>query len=399
MYLYHSEGKVVRAMPGRSAVIFVPDDTAKTGYPQPLMLSRVMGAPLLAWLASSLFDSGVGRFFLACHPDRTDAVCACMPEGAEVTCASETNPADLLHVFLSTADDAERTVLVVTGPAVFLPSLAAKKSRPACVRRVVREELMNVIDARVPFGRFFREEGEVLTDADGMYSVSSPAALPAISELLRRDRYLRLSRDGVEIYDPASCYIEPTVKIAAGAKLLPGTILRGRTKIAAGAVIGPWSTVTDSEIGERSMINASQIEASRVGADVSVGPYAHLRENCRLDSAVHIGNFVELKNASVGSGTWLSHLSYVGDADLGARCNVGCGAVTVNFDHVEKHRTTVGDDAFIGCNTSLVAPVSVGNGAYIAAGSVITEDVPAQALGIARSRQSNKRDWAAKHKK
>ena len=388
-------------MIGKSAVIFVPDDTAKTGYPQPLMLQSVMGAPLLAWLANSLFDSGVGRFFLACRPERMETARTCMPSGAEVTSASESNPADLLHVFLSTADDSERDVIIVTGPAVFLPALAARTETPraSCVCRVVRERLMDAIDARGSFGRFFREEGVPLTDADGMFSVESPAAVPAFSELLRRDRVLRLSKAGVEVYDPASCYIEPSVEIAAGARLLPGTLLKGKTKIGAGAVIGPWSTVTDSEIGENSTVNASQVESSHVGANASIGPYAHLRADCVLEDGVHVGNFVELKNTTVGADTWMSHLSYIGDASVGARCNVGCGAVTVNFDRVKKHHTTVGDDAFIGCNAALIAPVSVGNGAYIAAGSAITEDVPPQALGIARSRQSNKREWAAKHKK
>lgn len=386
-------------MPVKSAVIFVPDDTAKTGYPQPLMLQRVMGAPLLAWLANSLFDSGVGRFFLACHPERMQAVCACMPEGAEVTAASESNPADLLHVFLSTAEDSEDAVLIVTGPAVYLPTLAAhgEANRASNVCRVSRTALMDAIDARAPFGRFFREQGEPVANA--VLAVESPAALPAVSELLRRERLLRLMKQGVEIFDFASCYVEPSVRIAAGARLLPGTMLKGRTVIEAGAVIGPWSTVADSEIGENSVVNASQIESSKVGANVQLGPYAHLREGCLLGSGVYVGNFVELKNAAVGADTRLTHLSYVGDAALGERCNVGCGAVTVNYDRVSKQRTTVGDDAFIGCNASLIAPVSLGDGAYIAAGSVITEDVPAQALGIARSRQSNKRDWAAKHKK
>ena len=159
-----------------------------------------------------------------------------------------------LLVFLSTADDSERDVIIVTGPAVFLPALAARTETPraSCVCRVVRERLMDAIDARGSFGRFFREEGVPLTDADGMFSVESPAAVPAFSELLRRDRVLRLSKAGVEVYDPASCYIEPSVEIAAGARLLPGTLLKGKTKIGAGAVIGPWSTVTDSEIGENS---------------------------------------------------------------------------------------------------------------------------------------------------
>ena len=146
-------------------------------------------------------------------------------------------------------------------------------------------------------------------------------------------------------------------------------------------------------------MNASQIYGSKVAADCNIGPYAHIRPETTIDRGVKIGNFVEVKNSHIGENTWASHLSYIGDAELGARCNLGCGTVTVNFDRVDKYKTTVGDDAFIGCHSALIAPVTIGNGAYIAAGTTVTDDVPDQALAISRTRQSNKKDWAAKHKK
>lgn len=386
-------------MHGSSAIIFIPDDTAKTGYTQPLMLFRVMGTPLLSWLAQSLCENGVERFFLVCQDRYIEAARACFRLGAEVVTTMDHNPSDLLHVFLSTAQDHETTVTVVTGPAVFLPNLNKNSSRPSCVCCVSREALMAALDERFSFASFLKENGAILSDNDGMYSVDSPAAALEFAEPLRRNRMLSLCKAGVEIYDPASCYIEPTVRIKPGAKLLPGTVLRGKTVIGDDAVIGPWSVIEDSEIGAGTCVNASQVTGTKIGANASIGPYANIRPDCTIENGVKVGNFVELKNTRVGEDSWISHLSYAGDAEIGARCNLGCGAVTVNFDRALKHKTTIGDDAFIGCNSSLIAPITVGDGAYIAAGSTLTSDIPAQSLGIARVRQVIKRDWAAKHKK
>lgn len=194
---------------------------------------------------------------------------------------------------------------------------------------------------------------------------------------------LALARTGVEVYDASSCYVEPSVRVAPGAKLLPGAMLRGKTVIGEDAVIGPWTVIENSTVGPRAVVNASQVYDSKIGAEALIGPFAHLRGQCELGKGVKAGNFVELKHAKLGENTQVAHLSYLGDAEVGAGCNFGCGAVTVNFDRVEKHQTTIGDHAFIGCNTALIAPVTVGSGAYIGAGSTITEDVPPLALGIA----------------
>ena len=147
-------------------------------------------------------------------------------------------------------------------------------------------------------------------------------------------------------------------------------------------------------VGEGVRFNASQGYDSAIGDGASIGPFVHIRPGSRIGPKVHIGDFVEVKNSTVGEGTSVSHLTYVGDSDVGKYCNFGCGVVTVNYDGAAKHRNTIGDYAFIGCNTNLVAPVSVGDGAYTAAGSTITDDVPAGALGIARARQVNKPQWA-----
>lgn len=388
-------------MEGLSAVIFIPDDTVKHGCTRPLLLREVMGAPLLTWLAESLCADGVNRFFLVCHDRYAGAARACFPADADLMTTMDSNPADLLHVFLSTADDAETEITVVAGPAIYAPRLLRRSgaAKNACVFRASRETLMQVLDANFSFAAFLRDSCAVLSDYDGFYSVESPADALRLAQLLRRNQMLRLCARGVTIYDAESCYVEPTVRVETGATLLPGTMLRGKTVVHENAVIGPSSMLVDSEIGARSTVSASQIFSSTIGADANIGPYAHIREGCVLKSGVKIGNFVELKNAAIGENTWASHLSYLGDAEIGARCNLGCGTVTVNFDRVEKHRTAIGDDAFIGCNSALIAPLTVGKGAFVAAGSTVTEDVPDNALAIARARQSNKKDWAAKHKK
>lgn len=387
-------------MNGLSAVIFVPDDCHKTGYPSPTMLSPILGAPLLTWLSHGLYDSGVGRFFLVCHEAYMNQAKQCLPPQAELMTSADSDPADQLHVFLSTADEAEEEVTIVTGPTLYLPMVkgsAGNSRSPACL--VSRETLMDALDQEFSFSRFLHRNSTALTDYEGFYSVESPALFPELLSLLRRDQVLRLGRIGVEIVDPDSCYIAPTVRFEKGARLLPGSILRGNSLIRAGACIGPWSVVEDSEIGEGSVVNASQIYRSKTAAEVLIGPYAHIREGSDFARGVHVGSFVETKNAKLGENTWAAHLSYLGDTEIGRDCNIGCGTATANYDRVEKHRTQIGDNAFIGCNTVLVAPVTVGDGAYIGAGSTITDSVPENALGIARNRQSNKKDWASKHKK
>ncbi|MFI3169172.1 MAG: DapH/DapD/GlmU-related protein [Faecalibacterium sp.] len=188
--------------------------------------------------------------------------------------------------------------------------------------------------------------------------------------------------------------IDEEVEIAAGATILPGTVLRGKTKIGAGCVIGPNSYIIDSTIGEGSTINASQINLSTIGAANNIGPFTNVRLDTVTEYGVHLGAYVETKNSNFAQGNTVSHLTYIGDSDVGKYCNFGCGTVTSNYDGSAKYRTTIGDYCFIGCNTNLIAPVTVGDGAYTAAGSTITKDVPPAALGIARERQTNMDGWA-----
>ena len=200
--------------------------------------------------------------------------------------------------------------------------------------------------------------------------------------------------NGVEFFTSHGIVIDPEVKIGRGTQILPGTILRGNTVIGENCVIGPNSMLTDCTVGNGVVFNASQASQSVVEDDAKIGPFTQLRPDSHICKKVKIGDFVEVKNSTIGEGTSISHLTYVGDSDVGRHVNFGCGVVTVNYDGTSKNRTTIGDYAFIGCNTNLVAPVKIGDGAYTAAGSTVTKDVPGGDLAIARARQENKAEWA-----
>ena len=205
-------------------------------------------------------------------------------------------------------------------------------------------------------------------------------------------------KNGVEIPYHSNVVIEDSVQIGKGTQILPGTILYAGVVIGENCIIGPNTLIKDSVIGNGVKLNSVQCYQSKVLDFADIGPFVHIRPNSVVGEKVHLGNFVEVKNSNIDEGTKVSHLTYVGDSDVGKRVNFGCGTVTVNYDGKKKHRTVIGDDVFIGCNTNLVAPVKVGDGAYTAAGSTITEDVPADSLGIARARQVNKIDWRIKNK-
>ena len=189
-------------------------------------------------------------------------------------------------------------------------------------------------------------------------------------------------------------YVERSVQVAPGATLLPGTILRGKTTVAEGCVIGPNALLENAVVGKNTTVNASQVYDSTLGENNKIGPYTHVRKDTVTGYGVHLGAYVETKNSNFAMGNTVSHLTYIGDSDVGKYCNFGCGTVTCNYDGENKFRTTIGDYVFVGCNTNLVAPVTVGDGAYTAAGSTITKDVPAGDMGIARDRQTNLEGWA-----
>ena len=205
-------------------------------------------------------------------------------------------------------------------------------------------------------------------------------------------------RNGVTIINPENTYISAAAEIGRDTILQPGTMIEGHTVIGENCIIGPNSQIVDSIIGDGTTVHSSVVLASTIGSITTIGPFAHIRPESKLGDKVKIGNFVEVKKSTLGVGSKVSHLSYIGDTTIGSRVNVGCGTITVNYDGTNKHITTIEDDAFIGCNSNLVAPVTIAKGAYVAAGSTITKNVAKGALAIGRARQENKEGYAKKLK-
>lgn len=247
----------------------------------------------------------------------------------------------------------------------------------------------------------FRNEGEVVEaymsdDIAESIGVNDRLALSEAEGFMRERLAKHHMLNGVTIIDPASTYIGADVTIGADTVLYPGTVLKGTTTIGEACQIGPHADIEDSVIHNGVAIKHSVVSKSEIGDEVTVGPFANLRPGTKLGRKVKIGDFVEVKNATIDEGSKVSHLSYVGDAQVGKNVNIGCGAITVNYDGYNKAVTTIEDDAFVGSNVNLIAPVTIGKGAYVVAGSTITHAVPDNDLAIARPRQENKAGYAEK---
>ncbi|MDD5558395.1 bifunctional UDP-N-acetylglucosamine diphosphorylase/glucosamine-1-phosphate N-acetyltransferase GlmU [Candidatus Methylomirabilis sp.] len=234
------------------------------------------------------------------------------------------------------------------------------------------------------------------SDPDEVRGVNTRADLAEIHRLLWRRAALRLLAEGVTILDPAHAYIGPFVRIGPDSILYPNVTLEGQTVIGEGTTIHSGCRIRNSTVGDDTVIlDGCIIQESQIGDGCQVGPYAHLRPQATLRQRVKVGNFVEVKKSVIGEESKIPHLSYIGDTSIGERVNIGAGTITCNYDGFTKHQTVIEDDVFVGSNASLVAPISVGRGAIIAAGSTITEDVPANALAFGRAQQVNKTGFAA----
>ncbi len=234
----------------------------------------------------------------------------------------------------------------------------------------------------------------VVTDATLTLGVNTRVELAQVRRLAQERIHRAHALAGVTIVDPASTLIDAGVEIGRDTIVEPGTFLRGATRIGARCEVGPLTTLIDTAVGDDTRILHSYLHGAELGSGVSVGPFAYLRPQARLRDKAKAGTFVEIKNSDVGEGTKVPHLSYIGDADIGAGTNIGAGAITANYDGVAKHRTTIGANVRTSVHTSFVAPVKLGDGSYTGAGSVITDDVPPGALGIARERQTNVEGYA-----
>jgi bifunctional UDP-N-acetylglucosamine pyrophosphorylase / glucosamine-1-phosphate N-acetyltransferase len=236
--------------------------------------------------------------------------------------------------------------------------------------------------------------------AEEILGINTRQEMAFTDRVMRRRKCDALMSDGVTILDPASVFIDADVQIGPDTVIYPSVQIYGPSVIAEDVTVQSFSRITNSMIGARSTVmEGCVIVDSKVGEDVSVGPYAHLRMGTKLEDTVKVGNFVEIKKSTLGRGTKSMHLAYMGDASIGRNVNIGAGVITVNYDGVNKNPTTIEDDAFIGSDSQLIAPVRVGKGGFVAAGSTITQDVPAESLAIGRGRQVNKENRAPHRKK
>jgi bifunctional UDP-N-acetylglucosamine pyrophosphorylase / glucosamine-1-phosphate N-acetyltransferase len=244
-----------------------------------------------------------------------------------------------------------------------------------------------------------RGVGAVVVDAEQVAGVNDRAALAEVAAVLRSRILQRLMREGVTVVDPAATYVSAESEVAADAVLLPGTHLEGACRIGAGAELGPDSRLVDAVVEEGARVTYSVLLEASVGPRATVGPFSYLRPGTRLERDAKTGAFVEVKNSTIGEGSKVPHLSYIGDTEIGRDANVGAATVTVNYDGFAKHRTVIGDGARVGSDTMLVAPVRVGDGAFTGAGSVITRDVPDGALAVERTEQRTIEGYAERKRK
>jgi bifunctional UDP-N-acetylglucosamine pyrophosphorylase/glucosamine-1-phosphate N-acetyltransferase len=292
------------------------------------------------------------------------------PADAEVVCGSP-EEADVLTVYLPCPLVTAETWARVTGTLTAGGLLLAERSG----------------------------EGETLCPEGEAVCTESAAGFAEALRRLRQRVNHRLLDSGVLLWDPENAYIAPEAVIGPGTQILPGCQIIGKTVVGTGCQIGPYTLLQDAVLGDKVTVNQSQVLESAIGSGTSVGPFAYIRPGSKVGAKCKVGDFVELKKATIGDGTKIAHLTYVGDADLGKRVNIGCGTVFANYDGKNKFRSTVGDDVFIGCNTNLISPVSVADGVYIATGTTISEDVTEpESLVIGRPRQNVKPGWVKKRR-
>lgn len=381
-----------------AATVFLPEKSQWE-----LMLENVLFAPAALWVTKSLLWAGVDKFLVVCPADVVESARSCFPEGAVFLASDDEELSEQWNHFM---ENAKGRVAVVTKPVLFFRQgakalaeggKAMAKSGDAGTLQTDAQVLLNAMATPDGLEKALKSSGRLGSEEVGLDvdPVSRSVLCQTLARKLVNDYWLA---NGVSMLDAQQVYIAPTVTLEQGTLLLPGTILRGDTHIGKNCEIGPNAMLRDVQVGDFTVVNASQASECVIGSHTTVGPFAYIRPNTTVGDRVKVGDFVELKNSVIGDDTKISHLTYVGDSDVGEHINFGCGTVTVNYDGAKKFRTKIGDGAFIGCNTNLVAPVTVGPGAYIAAGSTITRDVPSDSLAIARSQQTVKNQWAKKRR-
>lgn len=288
-------------------------------------------------------------------------------------------------------EDKEKKTTAITSPkdgkiaGIWMTAHNFKKNCP--FNSSEKEKLSELVN-------YFNDcEKYISKNEDVSVTVNNCTDLYKINEYARKKVIFNHMNNGVIIPCIDGVIISPEAEIGPDTVILKGTIIKGASSVGSGCEIGPDSLIENSQIGDNTIFNSSQCYNSKIGCATEIGPYVRVRPNCVVGDNVRVGNFVELKNSNVDDEAKISHLSYIGDSDVGKDVNIGCGCATVNFDGVNKHRTKISDGSFIGCGVNLVAPVTVGVDAFVAAGSTIVEDIPDSALAIARNKQYVKHDW------
>ncbi len=298
------------------------------------------------------------------------------------------------------ANDRERAIREVNTGILVAPTARLKQWLGRLSNNNAQQEyyLTDVIAMAVHDG--VRVAATASTDVDETLGVNSKSQLAVVERIVQRRAAERLMEAGATLADPARIDVRGEVVVGADVTIDIGCVFEGRVQLADGVRVGPYCVLRDVTIGARTQVNAfSHLEGTTVGSDARIGPYSRTRPGAALEDEVHIGNFVEVKASRMGRGAKANHLAYVGDAEVGARTNIGAGTITANYDGANKHRTEIGVDASIGSNAVLVAPVKIGDGATIGAGSVVSEEAPAGKLTVARARQVTVEGWKRPVKK
>ncbi|MDR1917433.1 MAG: hypothetical protein LBQ05_00405 [Christensenellaceae bacterium] len=306
---------------------------------------------------------------------------------------------DVLTVFRNNITSAKYTVVLYAD----MPLLEKRTIEQALEYTVLKDAMAVALPRGYIFNTEFVNSNDNFTlaefvppnPADWAIAFNNAQIAKIRGDMQRRINFTHI-QNGIDIISIKDTYIDCTVKIGRGTVIEPNTYMYGETKVGQNCKIMSGTRIEDSTVGDSTVINASEIFDSIIGTNVNIGPNAHIRPKSHIGNNVRIGNFVEIKKSVIGDGTKVAHLTYIGDGVVGKNCNIGCGVVFANFDGKDKHTVTVGDNAFVGSNSSLIAPLSIGEKAFVGAGSVITDDVPAEALAIARARQAVKPNWNKK---
>ena len=373
------------------AVILADNNETLRNSKKSKLMCEVLQKPMLDWVISAVKQTGI------------DNICVVAEENPP--CIEEYLDSSKIKVFTSLQQTTEFAdiIVVLNGNKPFIDADSIKNALEMHIKygnekTVISEENIGYCINSDSVGKSAPKTG-IYNSANKNIGLSADtyAELNRLNETMRQMILENLMNNGVDIPCTDGIIIDPDCKIGSDTRILPNTLICGNVTIGENCTIGPNSHIENARIGDNVKFNNSQIRNAEILNDANIGPFVQIRPDSVIGNGVHLGNFVEVKNSVIGADTSVSHLTYVGDSDVGKNVNFGCGTVTVNFNGKTKNRTVIRDRAFIGCNTNLVAPVTVGKNSYTAAGSTITQDVPDNALAVARERQINKEGWVKKN--